>query len=410
MRPRHVVFLLWSSLLIGCDGGEDAGSPVETGSGGASGHGGSSAAGSSGAASAQPPPGGAIGWGDGAPGSVTLTTVHSPEKTGWLAPDLAFHPDRPGELWIVQRHASTELPCTEDKTSGCAALEGSVTIIEATGTADQKATFAKDPNAWHFMRRPPALAMGAGDTFATCGEARTGNFLDDPADFIGPTLWSSDPARFAVEPPGGNGSHLDMLHNTPFCMGIAHEQARIYWTLNGSIGSLDRYDFKADHGPGGSDHSDGEIYRYAEGEFVRVPDTPSHIFFNPEDGQVYVADSGNQRIARMDPSTATESGKVEPSYEPMAVMKRYTGAVVSDVVPKGMLERPSGVEIRDGLIYVTDAATSRFHVFDMSGATVRTLDTGLPAGTLSGFAFDEKGRIHFGDNLTGAVYRIDVVP
>merc|ERR1711974_36901 len=103
------------------------------------------------------------------------------------------------------------------------------------------------------MRRPPALAMGDNGTFATCGEAATGNFEDNPAMFIGPSLWSTDLAVYA-KPSGGNGSHLDMLHATPWCMGIAHEVDNVYWAFNGHVGSLDRYDFNNDHGPGNDDH------------------------------------------------------------------------------------------------------------------------------------------------------------
>ena len=38
--------------------------------------------------------------------------------------------------------------------------------------------------------------------------------------------------------PHDLGSHLDMLHNTPLCMGIAHEAANRYWVFGGLKGSV----------------------------------------------------------------------------------------------------------------------------------------------------------------------------
>ena len=65
------------------------------------------------------------------------------------------------------------------------------------------------------------------------------------------------------------------------------------------------------------------------------------------------------------------------------------------------------LEIHKGLIYVTDAATSTFHVFDKTGKLLRSLDTGLPAGSLAGFAFGPADKIYFTDKVAGRVLRID---
>jgi outer membrane protein assembly factor BamB len=84
------------------------------------------------------------------------------------------------------------------------------------------------------------------------------------------------------------------------------------------------------------------------------------------------------------------------------------GAVLVDVVPPGSLEAPSGLEVRNGLLYVSDNVTSRFHAFDMmSGQLVRTLDTGLPPGSLAGLTFGPDGKVYFVDILSARVYRID---
>ena len=59
---------------------------------------------------------------------------------------------------------------------------------------------------------------------------RKGYSLDAP--------FYTDPAIFAKRTPGGLGSHVDMLHNTSFCRGIAHVEANVFWVFNGQRGAL----------------------------------------------------------------------------------------------------------------------------------------------------------------------------
>jgi len=334
------------------------------------------------------PPGHQIGFGDGTPASVALVPVFVPDLPR-MPTDLAFNPAKPTELWSVNRQDS------------------SVDILQRPGAPDMAWERRFDPAADHFMDRMPALAFGAesadwGMTWATCGDGDNGG-----NGFVGPALFSADLDVFAMDTLGGLGSHLDMLHSTKFCRGIAHVEANIYWVFNSDLGSLDRYDFKADHGPGNDDHADGEIFRYALGLVRGVDDIPSHLIYSPGDRQLYIADTGNQRIARLD----TESGAMGAAFggdEPVVVRRHVDGAVVTDVVPPGTLEAPSGIELHDGLLFVTDHATSRFHVFDLKGQLIRTLDTGLLPGSLAGFTFGpEDDKIYFTDLSSGIIYRID---
>ncbi len=352
------------------------------------------------------PPGHLIGWGDGSAASVDFFLLYEP-KIKREAVDLAFHPTRTNELWVVQREFASTKTCTEAVSAGCASLEGSVTILFDPGTDAQKNVFKKDPNAWHFMRRPPAFAFGADDTMATCGEERTGNFLDDPADYIGPALFSTDLAVFTKQPKGGNGSHLDMLHETPWCMGIAHDKENVYWAFNGNIGAIDRYDFKEDHGPGNSDHSDGELLRYGQGKFKRVAGAPSHMKFSQVDGFLYIADTGNKRVARLDTTSGTIGGNATPNLDALKVCKLMKDAVIEDVVPAGQLDAPSGLALTEDSLYVSDNATSLLHAFALDGTPLRSLDTGLPSGSLAGIAVGPDDKLYLTDKLTGRVYRID---
>ena len=240
-----------------------------------------------------------IGLGDGSPGSVKITTLFKP-KSPFEATDLQFHPQR-FELWVVNRPFEVKGKCTELSFSPgrCESLIGTTTILFDPGMPSQEVQIRTDENAWHFMRRPTSMAMGTQDLWATCGEAMTGNYEDDLENFMGPTLWTSDLAVFAVD-VANNGSHMDMLHATPLCMGIAHERDNVYWTFNDHVGAVDRYDFNADLGPGKHDHSDGSVSRYIQGELSRVPGVPSHMEFRKQDGQLYIADTGNGRILKLD--------------------------------------------------------------------------------------------------------------
>jgi hypothetical protein len=65
-----------------------------------------------------------------------------------------------------------------------------------------------------------------------------------------------------TQPSGGNGSHLDMLHGSPFSMGIAHEVDNVFWVCDDWNKDIVRYDFVGDHGPGNDDHSDAIVNRY----------------------------------------------------------------------------------------------------------------------------------------------------
>lgn len=354
------------------------------------------------------PLGGLIGWGDGSLQSVGIAQVYAPEQALEVT-DIAFHPDRPNELWVLRRFSPSTAPCDQNNATaaGCNALEGSIAVVTDPGTEQVVASTYTDPNAWHFMRRPSAFAFGNNATFATAAEARTGNYLDDAIDYIGPSLWSSNLDLFAVQPPGKNGSHLDMLHTSPFGMGIAHEIDNVYWVFNGQKGSIDRYDFHGDHGPGNADHGDGEVARYVEGQLTRRENVPSHMVFDPSDGSLFIADTGAGRVMRLDTKSGTPGGAMQPNYDNLAVAQMMNGAVLDVVVPPGTISAPSGLALHDAVLYVTDNASGLIHAYSLTGEPLRTLDTGLAAGNLASFTISPDGKGYYADQLVGAIYRID---
>jgi hypothetical protein len=342
--------------------------------------------------------------------SVSLVDVYTPKlKVEVSATALAFNPTVEGELWVSLRQFPSGKPCTLEVDTGCAALPGVMAVLTDATSAAPVAVIKEDGNSWHFMRRPTAIAWGDGELFASCGEARTDNYEDDDTPYAGPALWSSDPAIFGVKPlPSQNGTHLDMLHETPFCMGLAHESGNAFWAFNGLAGSLDRVDFHAPHVVGGEDHDDGEVHRYIAGQLLREPEVPSHLVYDRARKLVYVADTGHGRVLSVDPSTSVAGGDIVV-YEALNGGSGFMdGATVKTLVPQGLLQKPSGLTLVDDVLYVTDNATSRIHSFDATGKLLQSLDTGLPNGSLAGIAMGPDATLYVTNLLTGGVHRVEL--
>lgn len=340
-----------------------------------------------------------LGSGDHTPGSVTFTEIANADARLNKPRDLAFNTRRPDELWVVNWK------------------DDSMVIITDASTEGRTTERRKDSNANHFMEEPAAIAFGADETtiglpgtFATCGESRnTYDGQADPNDFMGPVLWSSDLTVFAKKNPYGLGSHLDMLHNTPLCMGIAHEANNRFWVFGGLKNSIDRYDFALDHHIGQDDHSDGESLQYVTGQVKYKPGVASHVFYNHSDKMLYIADSGNGRVVKLDTTTGTLGADVPPK-EHMGISAEMDNAVLHDIVPKdsGMVTTPSGIEVWKGHVYVSDYTTGRISAFTLDGERVNYIDTGLAEGSLGGMAFGPDGKLYFVDTIGNRVLRIDV--
>lgn len=373
----------------------------------------------------------------------------------WIPTDLSASPMN--ELWVVQRLVRD--PSFDDDTecvaasqrgalNDCAGLTGSTVALreprspEVATAANGRANLVVDANSWHFMRRPSAIAFGAPEvriepddpgafdpvtmgsilsetavypnTFATCHEHRTGNFTDQPA-FIGPTLWTADPAIYSGENGSfewSNGSHLDMLHATPYCMGIAYDSGSAYWTFNGEYGTIDRYDFVSPHVPGHYYHDDGIVTRYELGDdaLARLPNVPSNMMVAGE--HLYIADTGNGRVVRLDRGAPPTPMGTFLTFE--GIVGEVMGEVRLEVVVSaeqlaaiwGPRVEPSGLALLGSTLVVANHASGHIALFGADGQLLRNLDTGLGEG-LGGLTVMD-GVIYFTHMRQRRVYRIDV--
>mgnify|MGYP000039712968 CR=1 FL=1 len=304
--------------------------------------------------------------------------------------DLAFHPEVAGQVWLTNRS------------------DNSVVIFDAFGTATQTASRRSSAGSEHFLSKPAALAFGAAGVLATAQQEDQVTQPSTPADFMGPTLWTSDAATFDA----GHSSHLDMLHNSPNASGIAWETGNAFWVYDGGHGALTRYDFQADHDLGGTDHQDGVVKRSADGMLGYLPGVPAHITLDYETGLLYAADPANNAIMVLDTKSGTAGGAIGPNYDGTK-QSMIEGAMLTKLVDgaavEGMLA-PSGLELDEGILYVSDNQSSMVFAFDLNGKLLDYLPTGRPAGSLMGLAIGPDGSVHVVDHLANAVIRLSAKP
>jgi DNA-binding beta-propeller fold protein YncE len=391
---------LFAICVVGCGATGPAGRDSETddatsvtgaaSSGAGAAAGGAAASGSGGGAVSSgagpaPPSSPVLGDGTHSESGVEIVTIATASEGLSVPRDLAFNPQRPGELWIVNRG------------------DESVVVLFQAGEPSQSAKKFATPTGEHFLAQPAALAFNTDGTFATIHETSDPTQGGaTPSDFMGPTLWTSNLSVFDA----GDGGHIDMLHNSPLGMGIAWQSGNKYWVLDGYHASITRYDFGDDHGPGGTDHGDGVVARFVEGQVKRKAGVPSHLAFAEDGKLLYVADTGNGRIAVLDTTTGTKGASYGPNYDGGAQYK-VTGASLSTLVEGVMdMTTPCGLAVAGNTLFVTDNASSTIFAFDLQGKLIDWLPLSLPAGSLMGIAFDGQGRLYCADAVGARVLRI----
>lgn len=339
----------------------------------------------------------ALGIGEGtlSADSASWTPILSGEDDLTDPRDLGFDPD--GRLWVANRE--------DDHTF----------IVTDPGGSKQEVERRIDGYAEHFMEETAALSFespaGAspeyGNEFGSCGESR--NTYDDTLRgnlFMGPVLWTTDLEIFANENPHGLGSHLDMLHQSPLCVGIAWERDNVYWVFDGYHDAIVRYDFQEDHDVGQDDHSDGIVYQLAKPEVTRVADAPGHMMIDPDTGLLYVADTGGGRILELDPSTGERGANLRAENEPLEEYAEWDGVEWREVVTG--LDRPGGLAVGDGVLYVAEYGTGVLHAFDLDGTTIQTRDTGWGEAAVYGIELGPDGDLWVVNQPDAQVLRLDV--
>ena len=320
--------------------------------------------------------------------------------------DLEFHPGigRSDELWVVNR------------------ADDSMVILHETGTLEQTSEERLDAYRNHFMEEVSAIAFGAYHDefdyqFGTAQESRnTYNGASNPNDFMGPALWPSSLTHFAVENQNGEngllGSHIDMLHESPLGMGIAHDYDNVYWYNDGFYNELVRYDFQQDHDTGEHDHSDGIVHRYSEIELSRFAGVPGHMILDKDTGILYISDTGANRVLWVNTHDTTTTS-VDIYDDPSRVEDLAEYMEVTDVewgIFDTGLSRPSGIALHDGTLFVSQNGNGKITGFNLDPdgkgfSNSRTVNTN--AGSIMGLEVGPEGKLWYVDSLNNIVIRLD---
>lgn len=277
--------------------------------------------------------------------------------------DLDFNTVRPNEMWIVNK--------------GKAMYGGNVIIIKNPSEPGQSYLYRRDAAATHFMLLPSAIAFSNNGNWASSANVLDANHSG--GRYTGPTLWSGDLNIFA-QPSGGNGSHLDMVHQSPYTMGIAAEKDNAFWVFDGYYNNIIRYDFVDDHGPGNDYHGDARLRRYTEVRVKREPNVPSHLVLDKAKKWLYIVDGGNKKIIRMDITTGSVLNSLPPVNEAIAEYSRMSGVFFETFADQNM-QMPSGIDIIENRLFISDYETGDIICYDVNSkqeiGRVRTEKPGI---------------------------------
>lgn len=331
---------------------------------------------------------------------LTYTNIVTSTDQVSMPRDLDFKPNS-NELWVMNKGTNNG---------------GSMVIVSNTGGPNQTDVYKKDTHSGHFMIEASAMAFSENGEWGAVSEIQ--NTSSGNSTFMGPALWSGDRALFATVFQNNwvsglpLGSHLDMLHQSPFGMGIASDSAKVYWVMDGHFGNIVRYDFVEDHGPGYDDHSAGKIWRYIDVPVTRVAGKPSHMAIDHENRWLYYIDGVSKQIRRLAMDSGAETGNLTvpaTSNEPLASYKKVEGATV-EVVDTWTSGQPCGMDYTNGRLIVSDNTTGDIKLYDVTGVPtlLGTIATGQPG--IMGLEIGPDARIYFANYTGNKVVRIDPLP
>eukprot|EP00581_Thalassiosira_minuscula_P001325 CAMPEP_0183743662 /NCGR_PEP_ID=MMETSP0737-20130205/65330_1 /TAXON_ID=385413 /ORGANISM="Thalassiosira miniscula, Strain CCMP1093" /LENGTH=1037 /DNA_ID=CAMNT_0025979285 /DNA_START=500 /DNA_END=3613 /DNA_ORIENTATION=- len=374
--------------------------------------------------------------------------------------DLAFHPE-PGVHLGSYSEGRTFHPSEGEELWVANGNNHSISIIASLGTEYQTTISRLDRGYYHYMNNITALSFNtvkdsnrnpnqdSFNYFAVCND-NLNDYIGakEPNYFMGPTLYDTD----VVNKPGRKNTvnrmgedcanrpfdqcfflHADMLHESPACIGIAHDPEEdtaygtVYWAFDatgdnsGDGGQLVRFDFSQPHGPGSMDHSIASVRRYPEVKLYRdgnreggshhagmVVHPTKRILFvaNPGKGSVTAVHIDSGRYSR----TAREEYPIFSNRLPSFEYSIYECVEQEETFVDG-LDHPTGVALsKDGTRLFVAERGGRILALEVdSGAVLQTIDLS-PLGytSIGGLAVSPTyGSLYFVDMDTNHVGKID---
>lgn len=330
-------------------------------------------------------------------GKINKKVIATSQNKVEYPSDLDFNKADLNQLWILNKGV-------EGGENG-----GTTLMITNPGTAAQSFDYRKDGNAWHFMVNPGALAFGD-TTWATAQDYFNANRQETRGAWCGPTMWPSDLDIYAIvgNPPNGqqNGSHYDMVHQSTYSSGIAHEFDNTYWVNDGNFGNITKYKFNEAHVPGGHEHENAEVYRHVDVPYSMNPNAPAHMEIRGN--WLYYVNPGAKTINRMDITSGTIGKDLSATAnygEELAAFVEVNNTIWETVVSTG-LESPSGLDVNDEYLIVSDNATGEIIIYDIDTfEELKRLQT--DALSIMGIKFDTEGDIYYVDHIGQTVNKLE---
>jgi len=313
--------------------------------------------------------------------------------------DLAFQKadGRTNELWVLNY--------------GTVNSGGSTVLITNPGMSSQTTNYLKDGNSWHFMALPTAIDFADNGNWATSAGILDAN--RQGGSFTGPTLWPGDLniyTRVGSPPtPTVNGSHLDMLHQSPESMGIAHWKDHEFFVFDGYHGNLTYYDFAEPHYPGGSDHDDGKVIHYPEISLVKSNNDflPGHMEMDDDKKWLYIVDTERKRVIRVDVNTGNFNPNTRIARMHGEVLEQYgemTG-VTWEIFANENLSAPCGLAVNGDRVFVSDNGSNEIICFDANtGEEMGRIE--VRAQDLMGIEVGPNNGLWYVDYTTSKVYQV----
>ena len=316
--------------------------------------------------------------------------------------DIPNDPARSNELWIINENSAFF-----DLNNG-----GSTVTFYDYGSDIQWSEYRKDSFSSHFMHTASAIAFGGNGGFANTLETQDAN-NNQNGYFSGCTLWDSDTSIYARVNQDGPllGSHWDMIHQSPFSIGIAGSVDNIYWLFDGYHNTIARYDFNEphpDHEHGGEDHSDGVVFRYDEVQLQRIPELSSHIEIDEETGWLYICDTGNQRVIRLNTISGEIGESITPYGESLAGYFSMINAEF-EVIINDSLTQPTGLDIYNGRLLVSDYSNGEIIIYNIESNPINRMgkiETGFE-NNIMGIKVDPDGSIWFVCKNSHELYQLN---
>ena len=287
--------------------------------------------------------------------------ISGSESDGLFNPrDLDFNTNQNNvnELWVINENSAAFDPN----------FGGSTVTYYNAGTDSQWTDYRKDSYSGHFMHTASAIAFSDNGGFANTLDVQDAN--GNPSGyFSGCSLWEADTSIYARVNQNGPelGSHWDMLHQSPFSVGIASETENIYWLFDGFHNTIAKYNFQephSDHEHGGEDHSDGIIYRYDEIVVDRVSGLSSHMILDHGTDLLYICDTGNNRIIRMNINSGSINYDLTPYGENIEGYFSMHNAEYETVIDSGLIN-PTGIDIHNNYLLVSNYSNGEIIIYNI---------------------------------------------